>query len=92
MGQFFYKAVDKGGSHVTGTIDAIDRRSAVVALADKGHFVTELTSDAKAGNAGKEAKDVLDFSGIMPFGARRVSSKDILAMTSRYWGQWQRTM
>lgn len=83
MGQFFYKAVDKGGSHVTGTIDAVDRRSAVVALADKGHFVTELTSDAKTASVSREAKDAIDLSGLIPFGAGKVSSKDILAMTTQ---------
>ena len=42
MGQFTYKAVDLNGGHVRGTIEAVDRRSAVVTLADKGQFVTEL--------------------------------------------------
>ena len=42
MSQFSYKAVDRGGGHVKGTIEAVDRRSAGAVLADKGHFVTEL--------------------------------------------------
>lgn len=83
MSQFFYKAVDKSGSHVTGTVDAVDRRSAVVALADKGHFVTELVSGAKARSAQKDANDTYDLSGLLKFGSGRVSSKDILAMTTQ---------
>ncbi len=83
MSQYFYKAVDKSGSHVSGTIDAIDRRSAVVALTDKGHFVTELVSGAKSKSAGKEAGSALDFGGLLLFGSRKVSSKDILAMTTQ---------
>ena len=47
MGQFFYKAVNQSGAHVAGTIEAADRRSAVVSLADKGQFVTELAEKAK---------------------------------------------
>ena len=42
VGEFSYKAVDKGGEHITGTVEAVDRKSAVVALTDKGHYVTEL--------------------------------------------------
>jgi len=36
LGQFSYKAVDRGGAHVAGIVDAADRRSAVAALAGRG--------------------------------------------------------
>ena len=83
MGWFSYKAVDKGGGHVTGTIEAADRRSAVVALADRGHFVTELAEEIRATGVKGREKAPLDLSGFVRFGSRRVSSKDILAMTTQ---------
>ena len=52
MNWFSYKAVDQHGGHVAGTIQAIDRKSAVVALTDKGHFVTELTKEIRSQSAG----------------------------------------
>ena len=83
MGWFSYKAVDKGGGHVTGTIEAADRRSAVVVLADKGHFVTELAEEIRATGVNGREKAPLDLSKFLRFGSRRVSSKDILAMTTQ---------
>ncbi len=83
MGKFRYKAVDKGGGHVTGTVEAADRKSAVVALADKGHFVTELIEKSKASVVEGAEKSVLNFDKYVRFGSRKVSSKDILAMTTQ---------
>ena len=83
MSEFSYKAVDKGGEHVTGTIEAVDRKSAVIALANKGHFVTELAERSKLTGAGIGLLEGLDLSKSLKFGSRRVSSKDILAMTSQ---------
>ena len=87
MSQFSYKAVDRGGGHVKGTIEAVDRRSAVAVLADKGHFVTELfekdaTSSAPSETQSSE-KAPLDLSRFLRFGSRKVSSKDVLAMTTQ---------
>ncbi len=83
MGQFSYKAVDKGGGHVRGTIEASDRRSAVVALANKGQFVTDLAEAAQAPGVNGEKKAALDLSRFVRFGSRRVSSKDVLAVTTQ---------
>ena len=87
MSQFSYKAVDRGGGHVKGTIEAIDRRSAVVVLADKGHFVTDLFEKDNAPGVASQTKDgekvPLDLSQFLRFGSRRVSSKDVLAMTTQ---------
>ncbi len=83
MGQFSYKAVDQSGGHVTGTIEATDRRSAVVALTDKGHFVTELAEEAKSQSASGAEKAVLDLGQFVRFGSRRVTSKDVLAITTQ---------
>jgi len=87
MSHFSYKAVDRGGGHVRGTIESIDRRSAVAALTDKGHFVTELAEEAQSlsvtpGVKGGE-KAALDLSRFVRLGSRKVTSKDILAMTTQ---------
>ncbi|MCH8118134.1 MAG: type II secretion system F family protein [Planctomycetes bacterium] len=87
MSQFSYKAVNQSGGHVRGTIEAIDRRSAVATLTDNGHFVTELAEEAQSlsvtssVNGGEKAS--LDLSRFMRFGSRKVSSKDVLAMTTQ---------
>ncbi|MBA7629105.1 Type II secretion system protein F [subsurface metagenome] len=83
MGQFSYKAVNKSGGHVTGTIEASDRRSAVVALVNKGQFVTDLAEAAQAPGVNGGKKAALDLSRFVRFGSRRVSSKDVLAMTTQ---------
>ena len=82
MGQFCYKAVSWAGEHFAGTIEAADRRSAVASLANKGQFVIELTEEAAvAGVSGKQA--VWELARSARLGSRRISSKDILAITSQ---------
>jgi len=83
LGQFAYKAVDKGGGHVTGTIEAADRRSAVVALTEKGHFVTEVAEKARTSAVEEEQKATLNLERFLKFGSRKVSTKDVLAMTTQ---------
>ncbi|MFC1676254.1 type II secretion system F family protein [Planctomycetota bacterium] len=80
MGQFVYKAVGRGGEHLSGTIEAVDRRSAVSGLSENGQFVIELT---EGGQEQSQADSGFDFSGLVKFGSGRVSGKDILAMTSQ---------
>jgi len=83
LGQFTYKAVDKGGGHVTGAIEAADRRSAVASLADKGQFVIELAQKARAPGVEGKKKVLLDLARLVRLGSRRVTSKDVLAMTTQ---------
>ena len=87
MSQFLYKAVNQSGGHVRGTVEAIDRRSAVAALTDKGHFVTELAEEAQSlsvtPSVNGDEKAALDLSRFMQFGSRKVTSKDVLAMTTQ---------
>lgn len=85
MNWFSYKAVDQSGGHVTGTIEAVDRRSAVVALTEKGNFVTELTKDVRSHSPGDSQAETAatDVGQLLKFGSRRVSSKDVLAMTTQ---------
>lgn len=85
MNWFSYKAVDQSGGHVAGTVEAIDRRSAVAALTDKGHFVTKLTKEVRSHDSGDSQTKTLssDVGQLLKFGSRRVSSKDVLAMTTQ---------
>ena len=77
MGQFSYKAVDRTGGHVTGVVDATDRRSAVASLADRGHFVTDLVEQ------GRDKRSALERRPLPGLGGGRVASKDLLAITTQ---------
>lgn len=83
MGRFRYTAVDKGGEHVTGTVEAVDRRSAVASLAEKGHFVTELIERSKSSASEDSQKGLLNLGKYLKLGTGRVNSKDILALTTQ---------
>lgn len=83
MGQFSYKAVDRGGAHVAGSIEAVDRRSAVAALADRGHFVTDLIQDGRPEQQAREGTAAEPWSVFAGLGGGRVAGKDILAMTTQ---------
>jgi len=83
MGQFSYTAVNQAGGHVAGTIEATDRRSAVAALVEKGQFVVELAEEAQAPTVSGRSKAALDMLRLIPFGSRRITSKDVLAVTSQ---------
>ncbi len=89
MGQYSYKAVDRGGVHVAGVVDATDRRSAVALLTDQGHFVMELVerghghdiASAESPSRSPEPTAVAGFIDCLHNG--RVSSRDVLAMTTQ---------
>ena len=87
MGQFSYRAVDQAGAHISGVIAASDRRKAVAALADRGHFVTELSEQARGRRAQAEAiatPELRDLTGLLARLRReRVSSRDVLAITTQ---------
>ena len=82
MGHFSYKAVDRSGVHVAGVVEAVDRRAAVAALSNQGHFVMELIEQAGR-KADTGAKAALDVGQFLRFRSGRVSSKDVLAMTTQ---------
>ena len=81
VGVFSYKAVDQGGSHVAGTVEAADRRSAVATLSGQGHYVTELLERAhpKEKTLGKPKELPISLS----LGSKRISGKDILTVTTQ---------
>lgn len=83
MGQYSYKAVDPSGAHVTGLVEAADRRSAVATLAGQGHLVTELLEKGQHRQTGEAAAAAFTLPSVYRLGRRRVSSKDILAVTTQ---------
>ena len=83
MGHFSYKAVETSGLNVTGTIEAADRRSAVAALSEKGQFVINLTEETRTQSAGEDKKTAPSLADFIPFRGRRISSKDVMAITSQ---------
>ena len=82
MGQYTYKAIDQSGGHIAGTVEAADRRSAVAALTGHGHLVTELVEKGQHRQTGQPAASVFALPRLPGLG-RRVSSKDILAITTQ---------
>jgi len=86
LGEFSYKAVDKSGGHITGTVEAADRRSAVATLADKGRFVIELNEGGHLPAAVDEEFEVsaaIDLGRFLRFGSNRITGKDVLAVTGQ---------
>ncbi len=83
MSQFTYKAVDRAGARVAGSVEAADRRSAVAALAQRGHFVTDLMHEAHRGEKSGDGTSSAQSWSALPSLSGRVSGKDVLAMTTQ---------
>jgi len=83
LGQFSYRAVSRVGGHITGTIEAADRRSAVAGLADRGQFVIELAEETQAPSIDGGEKSLPGLARFVRFGSHRITGKDILAVTSQ---------
>ena len=83
MGLFSYKAVDRGGAHVAGSVEAADRRSAVAALAERGQFVTELIERSRRAQGAGDESGASAWLAVPRLGTGRIASKDILAMTTQ---------
>jgi type II secretory pathway component PulF len=81
LGQFSYKAVDRAGAQVTGLVEATDRRSAVATLTGRGHFVTELIEKTQRAKERADEASLLELPNLARLGRRRVTSKEVLAMT-----------
>ena len=79
MTAFSYKAVNTAGQAVGGVIEAADRRSAIAELAGSGLFASDICEKA----AGSRAEEFGFLTGIVKLGASRVTSKDVLAVTSQ---------
>jgi type II secretory pathway component PulF len=90
LGQFVYKAVDRGGTHVAGVVDAADRRSAVASLTDRGYFVMELIEKGQGREtSASESPAARGHEPTVPSGFvdrlrnGHVASRDVLAMTTQ---------
>jgi len=96
MTEFAYKAMDRHGAGVSGTIEAVDRKSAVAVLAEKGRFVTEMAQKGLhapgSGPVGVESKGRLARASVvgpikaptfMGLRSGRVTGKDVVAMTTQ---------
>ena len=80
---FSYKAVNRAGGQITGTIEAADRKGAVAGLLEKEQFVIEL-AEGKSAPDGESGDIALpNLTGFIKLGSRRITGKDILAMTSQ---------
>ncbi len=82
MGQFAYRAVDQAGVHTAGVVEATDRRGALAALAERGHFVTELIEKSQGREAVTQSPAALKVPRLPHWGGH-VSSKDVLAITTQ---------
>ena len=81
MAKFSYKAVETHGGTTSGIIEAAQKRAAISALTQKGHFVTEMTElDTEAVREISVAEGTGFFRS---FGFKSISGKDLLAITSQ---------
>lgn len=84
MARFEYEGVDASGGSINGSVDALDRRSAVAALTEQGLFATRLeAAQATAGTQTEPGVSRAAGWAAPGWGRGRVSSKDILAMTGQ---------
>jgi type II secretory pathway component PulF len=82
VGQYSYKALDQSGGHVAGVVEAADRKSAVAALTGRGHLVTELIEKGQHHEKAESTAPAVALPSL-PGIRRRVSSRDILAITTQ---------
>jgi type II secretory pathway component PulF len=80
MADFNYNAVDSSGGAVSGSIEAVDRKAAVAALTEKGRFVTDIIEKTVGFSA---SESISDLTKGFQLPSSKVSSKDILAMTTQ---------
>jgi type II secretory pathway component PulF len=83
LGHYSYKAIDQSGEHIAGVVEAADRRSAVAALSGRGHLVMELEEKGQRREKEEPAASALALPSLSHLGRRRVSSRDILAVTTQ---------
>ena len=84
MTQFQYKAINKQGVIVAGTIDAMDRGGAVAVLSDQGRFVTEMSEMALKAQSLRAGVDSVAMPSSSMSGGGRISGKDLVAITSQF--------
>ena len=81
--RFEYQGVNDDGHAVSGTVDAVDRASAVSSLAESGCFATSLADQGQAKNTISQKTSDSTKPASKSYISRRPGSKDILAMTGQ---------
>ncbi len=82
MAEFSYKGVGRGGEPVSGVIEAVDRRVAISELTSRGHFVSDIAEKGDSSGGGL-AESMSGLTDLFQIGSGRVTSKDVVAMTSQ---------
>ena len=84
MAQFQYQAVTSSGQNISGSLEALDRRSALAALAGKGHFVTNIIAGSEKAVV-THRKQTVDKAPPKSFILRtgRVTGKDVLSFVNQ---------
>ena len=81
MAEYLYQGVDSAGVAVSGHVDAVDRRGAIVSLNSRGHFPTFLEQKDSAGkDEDVEGSRPIARSGIT---SGKINGKDILSLTGQ---------
>lgn len=83
MGRYSYKAVGRDGRKTRGVIEAADRKSAVVGLAEGGLFATEVFEESVGRGIGLDDGERVDVGFLSKLSFKRIRGKDILAVTSQ---------
>ncbi len=81
--QFHYQGVDQTGNNINGIIEASDRRAAISALAQKGHFPTDIHEDASKNKTGNSHQEINMPKLPVNFGSNAIRSSDILAIINQ---------
>lgn len=68
---------------MAGVVEAADRRNAVATLTGRGHLVMELLEKAQGHTTAAGGASALQLRALPRWGGRRVSSKDVYAMTTQ---------
>ena len=84
MIQFQYKAIDQQGHNVSGTIEAVDQRSAIALLSTQQQFVTDIMEQSLSGTRQVTSDSSAQVQPGLTLGGGRVTGKDLVAITSQF--------
>ncbi len=81
MIRYAYKAMSKEGRPSSGVIEAVDRKSAICLLAQRGHFALEMKEAGPSDAPSAESAETAVREPL--FTARRISGRDVLLITEQ---------
>jgi len=84
VAQYQYQAVTDSGQTISGSLEALDRRSALAALAGKGHFVTSIMAGTEKAIV-TPRQQTLDKAPPKSYSLRsgKVTGKDVLSFVNQ---------